>query len=293
MGASEGDLPQLTVDAVQQVTDNLAREEQGTVPAAPAQQTVQEVPAEYKLSGPAQAVFDKIPEGQRAAVAQYFEELDKTHQQGFTKYSQDVQGRLKYYEELGDPETLRTAVATYHTVLQDPQAIYDYLVTPKSEGGGGLTPKQAAQVADASGTDEFDDDPRMKALLTKQTQHEQLLTGIASWVQQQSEATKLAEDKQFYFDSLEAAQKKHGKIPDEDMNVIHRFVGSGGVTPEDAVAEYHRIRQSGVNEARTKPPTLLGGGATPRPPSNLNELSDEDRLKAMTAAVMEINNAQR
>lgn len=293
MGASEGELTELTVEAVQNVQRNLDNE--GSESAPVEQQTPPaEAPAEYKLSGPAQALFDQVPENERAIVAKYISELDKTHQQGFTKYAQDVQGKIRQYEQYGDPEVLRVAAATYHTLLSDPQAIYDWMVLPKSEGGGGFTPRQAAQqIAEAEGNGEFDDDPRLKQLMEKQSTSEKLLTGIASWIQQQEQASKLEADKQWYFQTLDEAQKTHGKIPEEHMDLVHRLVGAGNITPAEAVAEYHRIRQSGINEARTKPPAILGGGGTPRPPSNLEEMSDEERLKYMASRVMEINNSQR
>lgn len=234
---------------------------------------------ESGLSGFARDYLGKVPEEHRPIVQQHLQEWDKN----FTKYSQQVQGKLKAYEGLGaDPETLQNSLQLYNTMLHRPEDVYEALVN------AGYGPKQAQAMTNqvmeeqeqGQGQQENSVPPHLQQQFQK---YEQALNTIARHLQQQEEA-KRQESELREFDTLMNNLEK--KYQGMDRDLVTRMIATG-MEPEQAAQRYMQMVQGVVNEnARPKPPTVLGSGsAVPRPNKPMSELDGKERKEFLAEAL--------
>lgn len=251
-----------------------------TEPVFPAPEGVEEsAPSEdYTFSGFGQSVYEKVPEELRPQVASYLKEFDVN----FTKYAQETQGKLKPYQALGDVEELQVARQTYDALINQPETIYEYLVSI------GVGKKEAQQIANQAPGQSTEPEiaPEYKAMMEKMADMEKVISAFGAKFQQQQAAEQEARDRAMFNSMLDDLQKVHGEF---DRTLVTRLI-AGGADPEEAVQTLKSLGQSAINQSAKKPPTVLSGsGAVPRPPENLKSMSDKDVSSFLANALSEIN----
>lgn len=213
--------------------------------------------SEPRLSGYAKSFLETIPEDHRSVVSQYLPVWDGN----FTKYAQKVQSELKNYRSLGDYDTINTGVRVYQTLIDNPEVIYNYLV---SQGYG----KQQAQamtedIMDSEGSQNTD------PVNQKLKEYEQALEAMASWINSQDQASREAYEREALLSTLDQLEQQYGSY---DRTWVLRAIASGS-DPEEAVVDFHNLVQSVVNErARPAAPRVLSGAGLP--PVNKPDLSN-------------------
>lgn len=239
--------------------------------------------SEYTFTGYMKTIYEKVPEDVRQHVAPYLKEADL----GFQNYARQTSERMRGYESLGPVEELSTARALYQTLLNNPQAIYDYLVSPD---GAGLTPKQAKEEM-ANAAEEANQqtgDPRYEALRKDLEDIKKLTGALFSDRQTQAQQQKQEEDTRIYFQMLDDLDKQH-KFSDKNHHaMIHRLVASG-LNPEDAYTEYLKFAGAPQPAQQTRrPPTVLSGGGVPRPNKDIKDMNEDERKSYLENALSAI-----
>lgn len=235
-----------------------------------------EQPQEYSFTSFGNTIYEKVPEDLRPQVAEYLKEFDT----GFVKYSQEVQPKLKAYENYGTPEEVGIASQLYNTLLNQPQVIYEYLVEQ------GVAPKQAAQLAkEASSENAEPVSPEYQAMQSKLGDMEKIVTALGSYMQQQRQTEQDTRDRAEFNSLLDNLENQHGKF---DRTLVTRLI-AGGASPEEAVTALKGLGQQAVNgAAKLPPPVLSGSGATPRTQMDLTNASREDTKNFVSNAIAEI-----
>lgn len=238
---------------------------------------------EPSFTGYMKSIYEKVPQEHRPLVSQYLKEADT----GFQNYARQTQERIRGYESLGPPEELQTARALYDTLLNNPQAIYDYLVDPN---GGGLTPKQAKEeMASALEEGNQQSNPQLSKLEKELEDMKKLVAAQYSHTQQSIQKQQQEENTKQYFallDQLDEQHKDRGKV---NRDVIHRFVASG-MDPDQAYELYFQSFPAQQPAARRTPaPTVLSGGGVPSPGKPLKEMNPEEQSQYLLDSLLEIN----
>jgi len=229
-------------------------------------------PEEPRLSGFAKSFLEKVPEEHRPVLSQYLPQWDGN----FTKYAQKVQGELKEYRELGDPELLTNSRRLYETLINQPQVIYDYLVQQ------GYGPQQAKAMAQEMGSSEEPDPVQVKL-----GEYERALQAMAGWIQNQETSSREAYERQALETELEDLRNQYG---DYDRTWVLRAIAAGS-EPEEAVQEFQNLVQSVVNQ-RAKAPAprvLSGSGALPSNRPDLAKASSKDTKDYLSKMLSEMS----
>ena len=237
---------------------------------------------EPSFTGYMKSIYEKVPTEHRPLVAQYLKEADT----GFQDYARRTQEQIRGYQGLGSVEDLQTARALYDTLLNNPQAIYDYLVDPN---GGGLTPKQAVQeMANAADEGIQQGNPELAAVRKELEDTKKLVAAQYSYTRQQQEKAQQEENTKQYFALLDQLDKQHEAKGKADRSVIHRFVASG-MDPDQAYELYFQHFQPAAQPQRRAPaPTVLSGGGVPRPGKPLNQMNHDEQNQYLLDSLMEI-----
>jgi len=244
--------------------------------------------------------LERVAPEHRDIVAPYVKQWDA----GVTRRFAELHSQYAPYEDLGDPETLASAVELMNALNSNPWQIYGILhenlmgqTPPWMDGQQGQPapgqapgqqfPQPGQQQFPQQGVPgqqglpnqgpagEFQLPPQVQERLDKQ---EQILLALAQHItsQRQSE-TEAEEDAQ-----LEAfVENLHDEFGDFDDNAV-LFAIYQGTKPEDAVKEY----QSGIDqrvqthlEKMGKIPPILGaggGGGVPTGGAGVKDLSRKD-----------------
>lgn len=233
------------------------------------------VASEPKLSGYAKSFLETIPEEHRPVVSQYLPVWDGN----FTKYAQKVQSDLRMYQSLGDPETITNGVRLYQTLIDNPEIIYDYLV---SQGYG---KQQAQAIAEEMTGDEGSQntDPVNQKL----QEYERAIEAMASWINSQDQASREAYEREALLGTLDQLEQQYGSY---DRTWVLRAIASG-TDPEEAVQEFHSLVQSVVNErARPAAPKVLSGSGLPAiSKPDLSNASSKDTKDYLTKMLSEMS----
>jgi hypothetical protein len=228
-------------------------------------------------------MLDQLPAEFHKVVQPHLEKWDQTYRAEQEKYA----AYRPYVDNGIQPDTINQALQFLQAVNQRPQDVYNWLAQQP-----GITPQQAAQIADQVEEIGGEDDPndaRLKAIEAQNAQIQQII---------QREAEKV-EEEQFYSridKDFKALQAHYGFNEAAGRRILefanNRFQQTNRLDMQAAYNDY----QSFVAEVRSQPrandfaPNVLptGGGVPPAPATNFATMDSDERAehfkRAMDAA---------
>ena len=239
-----------------------------------------------------QFLADNVPEEHRAIVEQYIKPWDGN----VTKKFQDLQGKIKEYETLGDTSTLANASQVIADMKEDPVGFFNYYKDYLLENAETIQEvygiediNEALGIAMENLNDQIQDDgdkgglPEFEGVpqefVSKFQQMEERLSSIDEKTSGIEKGLTEAEQMKILDNALETLHTEHGDF-DEDY-VLTKI--ASGKTPEEAVKAYQALTQSAI-DSRSKAPKLLSGpSATPLDQVDKTKLRDPKYRKALGA----------
>jgi len=236
-----------------------------------------------------QFLSDNVPDEHRAIVEQYIKPWDGN----VTKKFQELQGKVKSYEELGDPQFLGNARSVLQEMQDDPVGFFNYYrdyllenaeVIQQTYGIADIN--QALGIAmdqmenegiNPGSLPEFEGVPPQFVEKFQQLEknYEELNGKTSSFEESQREQQQMA----ILDSTLERMHTEHG---DFDEEFVLTKIASGK-TPDQAIQEYNKLIQS-VIDSQSKAPTLMNGPAgTPLDQVDKTKLRDPKFRKALGA----------
>lgn len=253
-------------------------------------QETQQPQQQVNYSPYAQNYLNQVPEAEREIVGRHLRNWDS----GFTRYAQGVQSELKRYKDLGDPETLQTAHGIYQRLINDPQAIADYLYENGYAPTKAEARQQAAQVTDPNNqghqgqslngqgnqSDPYAD--RFKQYDQQYSRLERAIGLMAEQFQtQQRQAEQAAAEKQLD-EMITGIKSKDKTIPDQ---FILAYLNAGVLDPEQIAGEWRNAVQTELNRrgagTPSNAPQLMGSGSQGPVAPNTANMTDEQRREAL------------
>ena len=240
-----------------------------------------------------QFLSDNVPEEHRAIVEQYIKPWDGN----VTKKFQELQGKVKTYEELGDPQYLTNARNVLQEIQESPVDFYNYfrdyllenaqtiqevygiedinqalgIAMDQMENGGMENGMDPGSLPEFEGVrQQF-----VEKFQTLEKQLEEVSSKTSNFEQSQREQEQMA----ILDSTLEKMHTEHG---DFDEEFVLTKIASGR-TPDQAIQEYQKLIQS-VIDSQSKPPTLMNGpSGTPLDQVDKTKLRDPKFRKALGA----------
>lgn len=225
---------------------------EGTVD--PGQQTDQQ------NDGLATGFLSRIPEQDREIVGKYVSQWDA----GVTRRFQELHGKYKPYEDLGELENLQRAKEIYDILEQEPERIYSALHELYADQQNGQVDPQQQQ----NGLEGEEESPLQGALTELQgkfDQQTQVLEAVAQYILNQQQVTQESKEDQELTDYMGLLKQEYGEF-DDDYVLTKMYHGMSG---EDAVGAWKELIQGQVNQSNQPMaglPAILsnsGGSALP------------------------------
>lgn len=210
--------------------------------------------------GLASGFLNRIPEADREIVGKYVNQWDA----GVTRRFQELHGKYKPYEELGDFETLQKAKEIYSILDEDPERLYNAL---GEVYGYGQQQNGAEGQQQQIGTEE-EDSPFQGALQELQGRFDEqtkVLEAVAQYILNQNQQTQEQSEDQQLTEYMGLLKEEFGEF-DEDYVLTKMYHGMSG---EDAVQSWSQLLQNQVNQANQSTANLphilsnAGGSAVP------------------------------
>ncbi len=203
---------------------------------------------DYSLAG---GFLEGVPEEHRHIIEPYVKKWDA----GVTRRFQELQGRYKPYEELGDYESLQRAAYIANLLDTEPQRVYEAL-----KANLGIAESQNAD-------DQQEEAPGLpKEYVERLENYEKQLNAVAQYILQLHEAEQTSKEDQELDSYLNLLKDEFGDF-DEEYVLTKMYNGASG---EEAVRAYQKLVQKQINEAgRAEGPprlptlTARGGAALP------------------------------
>jgi len=213
-----------------------------------------------------QFLADNVPDEHRAIVEQYIKPWDGN----VTKKFQELQGKVKSYEELGDAQYLSNAHNVMQEMQTDPVGFFNYYRDYLMENAAAIQEaygiediNQALGIAmenemngqqDMGGLPEFEGIPQqfVEKFQNLEKNYEELSNKTNSFEQSQRQQEQMA----ILDSTLDRMHTEHGDFDDEF--VLTKI--ASGRTPDQAIQEYNKLIQS-VIDSQSKAPTLMNGPA--------------------------------
>jgi hypothetical protein len=187
--------------------------------------------------GLASGFLAKIPEGDREIVGKYVKQWDS----GVTRRFQELHGKYKPYEELGDLETLQQAHQLYQILDEEPERLYAALreTFGESEPEGATT-----EAGEDSGLDEQFQGvvTELQERLEKQNE---VLEAIAEYVIDQHKSVQATQEDKELDEYLGLLKDEYGDF-DEEYVLTKMYHGASG---DEAVSAWQDMVQQHINAA--------------------------------------------
>jgi hypothetical protein len=227
--------------------------------------------------------LNKVDPNDRPYVEKYIKEWDG----GVTQRFQELQGKLKPWEELdADYESVQAAIATMRWADQDPLAFYN-AIRQQLEEMDLLSNDQNFQQNGQQQTNapvvppEFDGVPEafVKEHLELRQKAEKFDKFMNNYEDEKNTATNQAQlDKM-----MKELHTKHGRF-DEDA-VLAKMIR--GMKPDDAVKEHlDFIKEISSPQGRQAPPPVLGSGRTAVDQVDSSKLKNSSTRRALVAEIL-------
>lgn len=237
-----------------------------------------------------------VPEEHRHIVEQYIKPWDGN----VTKKFQELQGKLKPYEELGDPAELQSAYQILSELRSNPVEFYnsyrDYLI----ENGDVLKERWGVEdVYQALGVnvsdyqnepdfnggelpDEFEGVPQQFVQQFQQMQER--LESLDQNVNEFTTAAQEQEQMKILDQTLDMLHTNHGEF--DDTFVLTQI--ASGKSPDEAIQAYETLQQSIIDShSKTPPPNLMNGpGGTPLDQVDATKLKDAKTRKEIGTQIL-------
>ena len=208
----------------------------------------------------------------RPVLERYLKDWDAN----VTRRFQAIHDQYRPYKNLGDLDTIQSAMAVYQMLGNDPMQIHRLLETELAEelaqqraAQGQQVPQQVVQPGAEQPHEIWGSMP--PAAVEKLGQMEQLLTAMAQRLIDGDQKQKQADDDSKLEATLNSLREKYGDF-DEEYVLSKMFRGS---KPEEAVQAYKTFVQGIVsqNGGRPVPKVLTGAGSIPtgQRPANSDE----------------------
>lgn len=205
----------------------------------------------------------------RPVLERYLKDWDAN----VTRRFQAIHDQYRPYKNLGDVETIQSAMSVYNMLGSDPMQIYRLLETELAEElsqqGSGQQPQPVVQQGEGGPHEVWGNLP--PAAVEKLGQFEQLLTAIAQRLIDGDQQKKKADDDAHLESTLERLRSQFGEF-DEEYVLSKMF---RGMKPEEAVQAYKQFVTSVVSQQnrRPAPNVLTGAGTIPsgQQPANRDE----------------------
>lgn len=206
----------------------------------------------------------------RPVLERYLKDWDAN----VTRRFQSIHDQYRPYKDLGDVDTIQSAMAVYKMLDSDPMQIYKLLQESLADelASSGQSPQvgQPAMQPGATGPHEvWGELP--PAAIEKLGQMEQLLTAMAERLIDGDKQKKQADDDAHLEQTLNSLREKFGDF-DEEYVLSKMF---RGMKPEEAVQAYKQFVTGIVsqNGGRPAPRLLTGAGSIPtgQQPANSEE----------------------
>ena len=210
--------------------------------------------------GLASGFLNRIPENERDIVGKYVKQWDA----GVTRRFQELHGKYKPYEELGDLEQLQKAMEIYSVLDEDPQRLYNALGEAFGYGQQNGVEGQQQQI----GQTEEEDNPlqaHFKELQTRFDEQSKVLEAVAQYILNQDQVSKQSQEDKELEQYVGLLKEEFGEF-DEDYVLTKMYHGMSG---EEAVQSWNNLVQQHVNQANQSTqglPAILsnsGGSAIP------------------------------
>lgn len=250
---------------------------EGTV--APGQQT------EPQSDGLASGFLSRIPEADREIVGKYVSQWDA----GVTRRFQELHGKYKPYEELGDIESLQKAREIYTILDEEPERLYNALADifgNQQQGQQNGVESQQQQNGTGQESDPFQG--AIQELQGRFDEQTKVLEAVAQYILQQQQVTQQSQEDSELDQYVGLLKQEFGEF-DEDYVLTKMFHGMSG---EDAVQSWNNLIQNQVNQASQSTanlPAILsnsGGSAVPvTKTQNLGSIPSKD-VRALVADVL-------
>jgi hypothetical protein len=242
---------------------------------------------ETNLSEFGSQYLEGIPEADRAVVEKYVKDWDGNVTRKFQEYSNS----LKKYEELGDIATLTNAQTVLQDIQNDPVGFYEYFkdyllqnedFVRETYGVENLAERLGIQMQENStGLPEHDgmDDGDIQL-----SQALEQINALSQKIEQMESSTREQEQMKMLDSTLEKMHTEHGDF--DDTFVLTQI--AGGQSPEKAIENWNKLKQSIIDShSETPPPLLTGPAGTPLDQVDLAKLKDPASRKEIGAKILE------
>lgn len=236
--------------------------------------------------GLAAGFLSRIPENERDIVGKYVKQWDA----GVTRRFQELHGKYKPYEELGDVEQLQKAMEIYSVLDEDPQRLYNALGEAFGYGSQQGQNGVEGQQQQIGNTGE-EDNPLQSAFTELQGRFDEqakVLEAVAQYILNQDQVSKQSQEDQELDQYVGLLKEEYGEF-DEDYVLTKMYHGMSG---EEAVQSWNNMVQQHVNQASQSTanlPTILsssGGSAVPvGETQKLGSFSSKD-IRSLVADVL-------
>lgn len=217
-----------------------------------------------------ESFLSNIPESDKVVVQKYVPNWNSQ----VTKKFQEIHGKyepLKRYEQLGDYNDVVNNLQIAHTLMTNPQAVYDILDAElNKENGQGTSQPQFPNPQQTQTPGYFP--PEIQSKLDQQekmlTSLAQAVVGMHTKTQEEQEDAELDE----YLDHL---HNKRGKFDDNFILLqLHN-----GASEDEAFKSWNELQGyfgGGNQRPAVNPPPPLYGGSVPGNTQSLSQMSRED-----------------
>lgn len=229
-------------------------------------------PSSEDNGGLANPFLEGVDEADREIVSKYINEWDA----GVTKKFQELNGKLKPYEDLGvDVESIQHAVSVMRWADEDPAGFYQEVknrIHALAEEGVIDMSMLEGDTPDPVGSNlpEFEGVPEQ--FVQRYQGLENQLNEVLEWKKNQ-ESQAESQSRQQQLDNLfENLHNDHGDF--DKAAVMGRILE--GMSPEEAVKDYQKlVKEISTPKRQTPPSTLPGGGQSIREQVDSSKLGDK------------------
>jgi hypothetical protein len=190
--------------------------------------------------------LQSIPEEDREVVSKYVGEWDKNVTQEFQKRAE----RIKAYEELGDPDSLRQAWEVAQMLSSDPVSFYNELTSYMTQNADSLgwnpNPDNPTPPPDWDGVPE--------EFVNKFTEMEKRLAELDGSFNEMTSKQREEQELAMLDNELKRLHNEHGEF--DDTFVISQL--ANGATPDDAIKAWEALVQNVIDSRKNPPPPIMG-----------------------------------
>lgn len=234
--------------------------------------------------GLASGFLERIPEGDRETVGKYVKQWDA----GVTRRFQELHGKYKPYEDLGDLETLQQAHQLYQLLDTEPERLYAALRETFGDELEGATQQQNLENEGEIPPWFQEHQGVLNELREGFEKQNEVLEAMANYILDQHKSTQAGTEDKELEEYLGLLQEEYGEF-DEEYVLTKMYNGASG---EEAVQAWKNMVQQHINQASQSenglPPVLSssGGSAVARENAQrLGSVAGKD-IRALVADVM-------